>query len=271
MRTESDGRRGAVATEPDKKRELKLSAFEGPLDLLLHLIERENFDITAISLVEVADQYLRLLHADEELDAAALAEFVVIGSKLIYLKSRALLPRTGLETEAPEDEVAADLTQALEQFRRYKEAARLFREREEMGLRAYTRQAPAPAASLPSGLDGVTAAALLRILRQALSRQPKEAPTPLRALERDPVTLGDKVATLRRALQGRGVASFRRLIRGCRSRVEVIVQFLAVLELIKAGELVARQDALFADIELVTPEVARAPSAAADETGEAIA
>lgn len=255
-------------------RAITLATFEGPLDLLLHLIEKENLDITSIALVEVTDQYLALLHADETLDAAALADFIAIGSKLIYLKSRALLPRAEAEPEEAEDEVAVDLTQALIEYRRYKEVARLLREREEQGLRGFSRQAPAPDMPLPPGLDDVTADTLLRILREALARKPEEKPVPIRLIERDPITIRDKVEVLRRTLRrspSGGRTSFRGLIQTCRTRVEVIVQFLAVLELIKTGEIVARQDDLFADIDLVTPEAARLAEIPGSEEAEAIA
>src|SRR5512140_317960 len=89
-------RRGG-ATPSGVMAEIQLPVFEGPLDLLLHLIERDDLDITAVSLVSVTDQYLRAIRTGESFEPAALAEFVSIGAKLIYLKSRALLPR------APED------------------------------------------------------------------------------------------------------------------------------------------------------------------------
>lgn len=271
MRADTTGDAAAGPAAASGRRELKLSTFEGPLDLLLHLIEKESFDITSISLVQVTGQYMALLHADADLDPAALAEFVSIGSKLLYLKSRALLPRPDV-TEEVEDEVAVDLTQALLEYRRYKEVARLFREREEQGLRAYPRHAPAPGVPLPTGLGDVTGDTLMRLLQEALTRQPKEEPVQLHAIERDPVTLRDRVEALRRALRrGGGVTSFRKLVLVCRNRVEVIVQFMAVLELIKAGEIAARQDALFTDIELVAAEVAAVADTSGDEGSEAIA
>ncbi|MSQ61303.1 MAG: segregation/condensation protein A [Dehalococcoidia bacterium] len=255
-------------------RALKLAAFEGPLDVLLHFIEKDNLDITTISLVQVTDQYLALLRAEEEMNAAALAEFIFIGSKLLYLKSRALLPRPeAAADEADQDEIAIDLTEALREYRQYKEAARLFREREQQGLRAYPRQAPAPALPPGSGLDSVTLDMLTRLFQEALSRKDREPPLPIRVLQNDHIRLRDKIDALRRALRRRDRVSFRALIEECRSRVEVIVQFMAVLELIKAAEVVARQDALFSDIELLTPKLAavESPAPASDASDEATA
>ncbi|HWO94597.1 MAG TPA: ScpA family protein [Dehalococcoidia bacterium] len=242
-----DSERGAAAS-----RTLRLDNFEGGLDLLLHLIEKQNLDITAISLARVTDQYLQILHSDTSVDAGALADFIAIGSKLLLIKSRALLPQPELSAGGDqEDETAVDLTEALLEYRKFKEAAKLLRSREDSNLRAYPRAVPPPGVELPPGLDDVTGETLLRLFQEALSREEQVRPTPLRPIERDTITLRDKVAQLRTAIRRSRMLSFRRLVAGCQSRVEIVVQFMAVLELIKSGEVEARQAALFADIELV--------------------
>ena len=121
-------------TESAPAFQLQLPVFEGPLDLLLHLIEREEMDITAVSLVQVTDQYLSHLRSGQQIDATALAEFIAIGARLLYLKSRALLPQPAVDEEE-EEELGDDLVQRLREYRRYKEAAGTLREIEEMGLR----------------------------------------------------------------------------------------------------------------------------------------
>ncbi|OGO51194.1 MAG: hypothetical protein A2148_08995 [Chloroflexi bacterium RBG_16_68_14] len=235
-------------TERASTFQLQLSVFEGPLDLLLYLIEREELDITAVSLVQVTDQYLSYLRSAEQIDATALAEFIAIGAKLLYLKSRALLPRPPGEEE-PEEDLGEDLVRRLREYRRYKEAAGALREMEELGFRSYPRLAPPTDVPLPTGLDGVTVDLLLQIVREVLERQPPEAPEGV--IQRHPVTVEQKVAELSGALRRRKRLSFRAFISACRSRIEVIVSFLAVLELIKALRLRAEQDALFGDISLV--------------------
>src|SRR3989304_337605 len=100
--------------------QLQLPVFEGPLDLLLYLIEREELDITAVSLVQVTDQYLSYLRSGEQIDATALAEFIAIGARLLYLKSRALLPKPP-PAEEPLEGLAEDLVQRLREYRRFKE------------------------------------------------------------------------------------------------------------------------------------------------------
>ncbi len=231
--------------------QLQLTVFEGPLDLLLHLIEKEELDITAVSLVQVTDQYLTHLRSGDQIDAAALAEFIATGARLLYLKSRALLPRPPADEE-PEEDLAEDLVQRLREYRRFKEVAGALRELEEEGRRAYPRLAPATGVPLPTGLDGVTLDLLRDILQEALERQPEEEPEGV--VERQEITVDQKVAELSQALrQGRRL-SFRRFISACRSRAEVIVAFMAVLELIKALRLVAEQDSNFGDISLVALE-----------------
>lgn len=232
--------------------QLRLPVFEGPLDLLLYLIEREELEITAVSLVQVTDQYLSYLHSGEQIDADALAEFIAIGARLLLLKSRALLPRPPAD-EQPEEDLGEDLVLRLKEYRRFKEVAGSLKEMEELGLRAYPRLAPPTDIPLPTGLDGVTLDLLAGIVREVLERQPEEAPEGV--VERQVVSVEEKVKELSEALRRKKRVSFRAFISACRSRIEVIVAFLAVLELIKGLMLRAEQDALFGDISLVAVEV----------------
>ena len=205
-------------------------------------------EITAVSLVQVTDQYLAHLRSGDQIDAAALAEFIATGARLLYLKSRALLPQPARDEE-PEEELAEDLVQRLLEYRRFKHVAEALRGIEETGKRAYPRLAPATGVPLPTGLNGVTLDLLLSIFRETLERQPEEEPQGV--VERQEVTVEQKVAELSQALRGRKQLSFRRFIASCRSRIEVIVAFMAVLELIKALRLRAEQDTVFSDISLV--------------------
>lgn len=236
--------------------ELKLSVFEGPLDLLLHLIEREELDITTVSLAQVTDQYWGYLHSASGLDPEALAEFIAIGARLLYIKSRALLPelRPRPRDEDKED-VGEQLAQMLVEYKRFRQAAETFRDLEERGQRAYPRLAPSKGVVLPPGLKGVTLDGLLSIFQEALSRQPAEELTE-GAILREPVTVDEKMETVMTAVdRGRGRASFRALVEACTSRTEVIVVFLAVLELMKAGRVSAEQEESFGDIALVATPV----------------
>jgi len=156
--------------------EIRLPVFEGPLDLLLHLIERDDLDITAVSLVVVTDQYLKAIHNGQGFDPGALAEFVSIGAKLIYLKSRALLPRAPEDAAEmlEDDDVGRELVDLLREYKRFTEVVNLLEQRQAAGMRNYTRMAPAPLPTPGTGLDNVTMDLLTSIMLKVLNRTPKE-------------------------------------------------------------------------------------------------
>jgi segregation and condensation protein A len=230
--------------------EICLPVFEGPLDLLLHLIERDDLDITAVSLVAVADQYLAAIRNGDGVDAQALADFVAIGAKLIYLKSRALLPRLpqAAEEALEDDSVGRELVDMLTEYRRFAAVVELLEARQQAGLRLFPRVAPAPPVPQGPGLEGVTLERLYGMMLEVLAKAP---PEPKAVLPRDGVTLAGQVRSFRERLRQEGSFSFRAVISACRTRLEVIVAFMAVLELLKGGECDARQAASWGDIEVV--------------------
>jgi segregation and condensation protein A len=233
--------------------ELKVDGFSGPLDLLLNLIEREQLDITALSLVEVADQYWQHVESEQGLEPDALADFILIGSKLLYIKSCALLPSASPpkeELRRDESEIAAELTRMVEEYKRFRDAADVLGELEEKRQRTYTRLAPGKEIPLPPGLQGVTVDGLMQAVQEALARKPAEPEEAV--LEIEPVTVDEKIGELSLALErSRGKLAFRRLLAACDTRTEIVVLFLAVLEMIKGGRLWAEQDRPFGDITLV--------------------
>ena len=235
--------------------QLTLPYFEGPLDLLLHLIEREELDITSVALVTVADQYLQILRQNEQINVDALADFIWIGARLMLIKSRALLPRPEPEPGAPVEEDPGDeLARQLIEYRRFKEAAARLREIEQAGMHSYPRVAPPPESPPPPGLDGVTLDMLRQMVEDALQRVPDEEHQPHHVIRPHKHTVREKIALLRERLQHDGRVSFRRVIDECASRMEIVVSFLAVLELIKSHTLEALQDATYGDIVLVPAE-----------------
>ncbi|MEE8338369.1 MAG: ScpA family protein [Dehalococcoidia bacterium] len=228
---------------------LQLPAFEGPLALLLHLIEREELDITELSVLQVTEQYLTHLRSAERIDLAALADFVAMGARLLLLKSRALLPGDDEPHEGEEEESASDLVDALQEYRRYRKLAEHLRGLEDEHRTAYRRDAAPPQVPLPTGLDDVTVDGLMALFREVLERLPEQEELP--EIEREPVRLADRVSALMTELDDVRQLSFRALIGRAQSRIEVIVDFMAVLELIKARFLEARQPEAFGEIELV--------------------
>jgi segregation and condensation protein A len=224
--------------------------FEGPFEVLLRLLDEERLEITRVSLLVVTEQYLAVLRllppGAYRLDC--LAEFLVVGAHLLVRKSRALLPRPPAMSpeEAPPDE--AELEARLEEYRRYRDAALRLRERQDRGDRAYARQAPpplppaAPAPRLERADPGHLAAALERLL--ALQAPPPGPQAPPR------VSLAERIAEVRHALDGERPVSFSWLAAGCRSRADLIITFLAVLELHRSRAIRLEQDELFGEIWL---------------------
>jgi segregation and condensation protein A len=233
--------------------ELKVDGFSGPLDLLLDLIEREQLDITALSLAEVADQYWQHVEFQEDLEPDALAEFILVGSKLLYIKSCALLPSAAPpkeELRLDEGDAAVELTRMVEEYRRFRDAAEILGGLEEKGQHTYTRLGPGKDITLPPGLQGVTVDTLMEAVREALARTPPEPEEGV--LEIEPVTVDEKIGELSLTLErSGGRLNFRPLLSACQTRTEIVVLFLAVLEMIKAGRLWAEQRRPFGDITLV--------------------
>lgn len=234
-------------------------AFEGPLDLLLHLIERNELDITDVSLLNVTEQYLRYLRAADEINLGALADFVAIGARLLLLKSRALLPIDEEEPFVEEDE-HEDLVKALREYRRYKEASQFLRDRD-TGHQTYRREVPPPEVTLPTGLERVTLDALVDVLREVMDRLPDEEPEGTVVAER--VRLRDRLRGVVDLLERERRTSFRALVEHATSRTTVIVDFMAILELIKSRYLEATQSERFGDIDLVKIKGAAIPDLAA--------
>lgn len=228
----------------------QLPVFEGPLDLLLKLIEREELDITAVALAQVADQYLAHVRALEAPDPGALSSFLVMAARLLLIKSRALLPRPPAAPgpDDPPDE-AADLARQLREYQRYKQAAALLRTWEASGRRSYVRvAAPAlPALPPPDRLDVTLAemiAAVERRMQLLLPLEPAEQPLPAPKL----ITVAEMAARIRDRLIAQEWLSFEDLLSLAARRVEVIVALWSVLELLKRRAIVVEQATIFGPI-----------------------
>ncbi|MEZ4553205.1 MAG: ScpA family protein [Dehalococcoidia bacterium] len=240
---------------------LQLPVFEGPLDLLLTLLEDRQLDITEVSLLAVTEQYLAHLREAERLNLDAFADFIAIGARLLLLKSRALLPRDPDAEPAPEDDADPEaLLAALQEYRRFREAAEHLRDLEAEGRTAFRRTASPPEIPPTTGLDGTTLASLMDVLRDVLERLPPEKPAP-RGVPRESIRLADRVQALVELLDHQGRTTFRTLVAPATTRVAVIVEFLAVLELVKTRYLEAKQSQAFGDIDLIKVLGGQPPSA----------
>lgn len=258
-----DGAQVATEARPSETNTaytIHLPSFDGPLDLLLHLIERHQMEITTISLVAVTDQFLEYLRAwqSEEPPMARLAEFITIGAKLLYIKSRTLLPQPPREEEAQEADdamaEAEELRRHLLEYKLAKEIARILREREAAGLMSFPRpgQVIPPEEMLtwaPPKLVGLEvsalAAAFQRVLAERKRSEPEEVPLPL-------VKVSDKIAEVEAGLAAYGHVNFEDLLRSATTRLAMVVTFLAVLELWHQERIQVVQESLFAAI-LILP------------------
>ena len=226
--------------------------FEGPLDLLLHLIEQEELDITTVSLALVADQFLAHLALLREVRAASLAEFLVIAAKLLVIKSRALFPppedKAG-EDEEEEEDLGEELARQLLEYKRFKEAAGELKKIEERGLRAYPRLAPPPHIEPRLVPGSASPSELLAALKRVLEEHPPAPPVD-DMVSPVVVHLAECIERIEALLREQGRLPLSRVLRRARSRIEVIVNFLAVLEMIKQQRLRASQPSLFGEIYL---------------------
>lgn len=257
---------------------VSLPVYEGPLDLLLHLIEKEELDISEVSLVAVTDQYLQTLDQLEEIQPGALADFLVVASRLLYIKSTRLLPKPAGTVDGDEETDSDSLIRHLLEYRQFKRIAGDLRTREEQGMRAFGRTPGVIDLGLPEtrpvDLGDLELSGLQAALRKALQRMPVEAPLP--KVQPYTVTVAEQIEIVRSALAGYTPPQqirFSDLLDGKASHVEILVTFLAVLEMIKQRELHAVQETTFGEI-LLTPAVDEPPTAAdmleANETDSAV-
>jgi segregation and condensation protein A len=241
-----------------------LPTFEGPLDLLLHLIEKRHMEITTISLVAVTDQYLAYLQQWQEAGAgfpplANMAAFISIAARLLFIKSQSLLPAPAKEEIGGELENAAamadELRRHLLEYKFAKEIAQHLRQREEAGLQTYARSGllasiEAQLAWAPPTLIGTEVHSLAQAFRQLLQRRAQDEPYSADLLPLARVTVSERIAEIMALLSERSSIVLDELIDNEHARLVVIVTFLAVLELWKQERIAVQQDGLFAPIRL---------------------
>lgn len=225
--------------------QIRLPVFEGPLDLLLHLIEREELDISSVALAQVTDQYLTHLAELERRQVKELADFLVVAAKLLLIKSQSLLPRPPALVPEAED-VGDELVRQLQIYKRFKEIAALLHEREKQGLRGYVRIAPLPHVEPQLDLGDVTLQGLLSAVQEALDAMP--TPPAEKIVTPITVTIAGQITCIESQLTRRRQVRFREILSAATTRVEIIVTLLALLELIKQDQVRVRQERLFGEI-----------------------
>jgi segregation and condensation protein A len=241
-----------IASNQTATYQVSTPVYEGPLDLLLQLIERAELDITKLALAQVTDQYLAYLRSLQERAAEDVSAFLVIAAKLLQIKSEALLPRPPVR-EAGEEDPADALARQLLAYKRYKEIAQTLEGREAAGLRTYLRLAPPPKVQGVLDLSEYTLSDLFNAVRDAFAQADNRSE--LKTVVSAPrITIRDCIRHIVNKIKTTQQTSFRRLLGKSNTRLEVVVTFLAMLELIKLRYLKAQQDHLFGDIDLEPSE-----------------
>lgn len=251
MTIHSTGEMIAQPTDPSEHYEVQLPEFQGPLDLLLTLIEQQELDITKVALARVTDQYLAYIAVLKEIEPDILTDFLVVAAKLILIKSKALLPQPPAILDEAEEEVdlGDELARQLRAYKRFKEIAAELKTIEEAGLRSFVRIAPPPKIETRLEEGAGSLAELVEAARRALSVKPPE-PGIDEVVAPILITIGDQMGLIRRRLQGQSAISFEGLLRNARDRVEVIATLLAVLELVKRRVIDVAQPQRYGDIIL---------------------
>jgi len=231
---------------------VKLEIFEGPLDLLLFLIKRDEIDIYDISIERITRQYLEYLQAFKELNIDLAGEFVVMAANLIYLKSRSLLPvdQQPPDEDAEEDDPRWDLIRQLIEYKKFKEAAAQLHTRALEQERIFTRDGGAATAVVeaPLSLGEVGIFQLINAFQNVIKRV--EVREDLREIFGEHFTVSDKIETILQRIAGGARLRFSDLFGAIASRVEIVVTFLALLELIRLKQVRASQASPFDEIEI---------------------
>jgi segregation and condensation protein A len=222
--------------------------YEGPLDLLLNLIEHAELDITTVSLALVTEQYLAYLNGLEQVSADEISAFLVMAAKLLQIKSEALLPRPPTREHGEED-VGQALVDQLKLYKRFKEIGTWLYGRQEKGLRTFLRIAPPPKVEPKLDLSNVTLDKLVQAAEEAFRKEKEK--TPLGVVIAAPrVTIREKIDLIAKTMRQVEKSTFKALLESGASRLEIVVTFLAMLELVKRYRLHAHQGDLFGDIEI---------------------
>jgi segregation and condensation protein A len=225
----------------------QLNIYEGPLDVLLRLIEERELEITKVSLASVTSQFIAYINKMDRRQPQQISNFLQIAAKLILIKSRALFPSITVETE--EEDETDDLVAALKAYQLYKRATRVLLEREKMHWRSYRVEPPSIARpkskALP--LDNITLDALSRAMQRVIDRW-EPLPVAENMMTRLPFTVNDCMDRIRGAVKDKPRVLFTDMLVGVNTRVEIVITLLALLELLKRYVVRAHQEEAFGEI-----------------------
>ncbi|MDP2940646.1 MAG: segregation/condensation protein A [Candidatus Omnitrophota bacterium] len=228
---------------------IKLEMFEGPLDLLLYLVKKDHLNIYDIPIAKVTEQYLQYLNLMQFLDLDIAGEFLVMAATLMQIKSKMLLPAQEDPQEEPEDP-RAELVRRLLEYEKFKEIAENLRQRETGQREVFKRPKSEINKELEAGEEVYFEASIFDLLNafsQALKDVPKEV---FYEVIKDEWTIEQKIHEILHLLLINPAARLSGLFQKAKSKIEIVVIFLAILELIKLKEIAARQSGLFQENEI---------------------
>ena len=249
------GREGEAVVKPARPGvSFKLERFEGPLDLLLHLIKRDEVDIYDIPIARITQQYLSYIELMQSLDLDVAGEFLIMAATLMRIKAKMLLPVPKSDSEGDEGDPREELVQRLIEYRLFKEASETMKEKEGIRRVMFERgMVPTEDDAGPLPLAPATLFDLLEALNRVLARKPERV---VYSVQTEVYDIEDKMSLIARTVAEEGGLSFAQLISTARTKMEIIVCFMALLELTKLGHVIIVQENNFDEIMILprTPE-----------------
>ena len=242
--------------------QVKLQVFEGPLDLLLHLIDKNKVDIYDIPIVTITDQYMEYINSLKEARLDVMSEFLVMAATLLSIKSKMLLPKAVVEEGGEEaEDPRAELVAQLLEYKLYKSMSYELRDRQMDADRIFYKSPTIPEEVLkyeqPVNIDELVSDLTLQqlndIFKQVMSRVENRV-DPIRSkfgkIKKEEVSLEDKMVYMNSYAKTHKSFSFKQLLMECHTRTEVVVTFLCILEMMKSGQITIFQEHTFDDIAI---------------------
>ena len=226
---------------------IKLEQFEGPLDLLLQLIEQNELDITQVSLAQVTDQYIKYLNQLEYLNPGMLADFLVIAAKLLLIKSKALLPYLKMD----EEDEGEELEKQLKIYKEFLEASKVVNKILLKKRFAYARE-KMPVTDIPlfNPPKSLTGEKLAKVFHEVLKDIEPIVNLPKKSLGRI-ISISEKINQIRDKILQKASINFEELVKNSKDKTEVVVSFLALLELVKQKSVSVTQKDKFSEIKIM--------------------
>ena len=242
-------------TDAAKQMDVSLETFEGPLDLLLHLIKKSDLEISNIPIAQITHEYLEYLDLLKDLNLEMAGEFLVMASTLMQIKAQMLLPAPDATDEETGPDPRAELINKLLEYQRFKEAAGILTVYKEKAKDVYYRRVP-PQFDHDDFMLRATVVDLLAAFKRVLDQAPREVGQILR----EEVTIETKIREVLDRLDMNPSMAFEELFAGATRRVDLIITFLALLELIRMKQILAMQADTFGSIRIYRADVAPAPA-----------